>query len=323
MFNKISRIHLQCLMAAVAVMVMALFLAGFDSERHVTIVADGQEKQLTTTTRRPNKIIAEAGFVLEDGDDYKMNTPGKYAQEGSRIEVVRGVPFKVVIGESVKDYKSAKATIGEALKDRGVKYKEGTVYPDPSDALAKDMEIYVMKENEELIFSDEHIEQAITYEEDFSKEFGTEEVKHEGKHGKASLVHKRVVHADGTSSSVQLDRKVVEEPEAKVIRKGMAQSVLTPQGYKRYTRMMIGNASAYSHTGGRTASGVWPRRGLIATDTDVIPFGTKMYIPGYGMAEAADRGSAIIGNKIDLFFETYDEACDWGRRNVEVYILAE
>jgi 3D (Asp-Asp-Asp) domain-containing protein len=49
--------------------------------------------------------------------------------------------------------------------------------------------------------------------------------------------------------------------------------------------------------------------------------GTGMYIPGYGFAVAADRGSAIKGNRIDLCYDTYREAIQFGRRKVKVYLL--
>jgi 3D (Asp-Asp-Asp) domain-containing protein len=55
----------------------------------------------------------------------------------------------------------------------------------------------------------------------------------------------------------------------------------------------------------------------------VIPLGTRVFIPGYGLALAADTGGAIKGHKIDLCIEEYNEAIRFGRRKVEVYILAE
>ena len=48
-----------------------------------------------------------------------------------------------------------------------------------------------------------------------------------------------------------------------------------------------------------------------------------MYIEGYGEGIAADIGGAIKGNRIDLCFDTYEEAIQWGRRTVKVYILAD
>jgi 3D (Asp-Asp-Asp) domain-containing protein len=63
------------------------------------------------------------------------------------------------------------------------------------------------------------------------------------------------------------------------------------------------------------------KKGVAAVDDRVIPMGTRLYVPGYGFAVAADRGSAIKGHRIDLCFDTYAEAIRWGRRKVQVYVL--
>ncbi len=70
----------------------------------------------------------------------------------------------------------------------------------------------------------------------------------------------------------------------------------------------------------RTASGTVPTSNrTIAVDTNVIPFGTKVVINGQ-VYVAEDRGGAIKGNRIDMFFMTHKEALNWGRRTVEVYL---
>ena len=61
-------------------------------------------------------------------------------------------------------------------------------------------------------------------------------------------------------------------------------------------------------------------RGIVAVDPNVIPMGTKLYIEGYGEAIAADQGGAIKGNRVDLFFDSKQEAFDWGMRSVKVTI---
>lgn len=82
-------------------------------------------------------------------------------------------------------------------------------------------------------------------------------------------------------------------------------------------------ATAYSpfEGGAYTARGNVVRRGIIAVDPRFIPLGTRVYIPGYGEAVADDTGGAIIGNRIDIAFDTYDEAMRFGRQNIEIYIL--
>ena len=64
-----------------------------------------------------------------------------------------------------------------------------------------------------------------------------------------------------------------------------------------------------------------PYPGTIAADTNYYPFGTEMYVPGYGDGMVEDRGSAIKGEKrIDLYFNSHGKARQWGRQTVEVEI---
>ena len=78
---------------------------------------------------------------------------------------------------------------------------------------------------------------------------------------------------------------------------------------------------------GITASGlkVSHNDGLfVAADTSLLPFHTKIRIPGYARDEAVpvlDRGGAIKGNRIDVFFPTHKAALKWGRRTVDVTVL--
>ncbi|PKM78108.1 MAG: hypothetical protein CVU90_03530 [Firmicutes bacterium HGW-Firmicutes-15] len=62
-------------------------------------------------------------------------------------------------------------------------------------------------------------------------------------------------------------------------------------------------------------------RGIIAVDPNVIPMGTRLYVEGYGEGIAADQGNAIKGNRLDLFFDTHQQALDYGMKTVTVTIL--
>ena len=46
--------------------------------------------------------------------------------------------------------------------------------------------------------------------------------------------------------------------------------------------------------------------------------GTRMTIPGYGEGVAADVGSSVRGDTIDLWFPTIAQAFAWGRRTVTI-----
>ncbi|MFD2044335.1 LysM peptidoglycan-binding domain-containing protein [Ornithinibacillus salinisoli] len=66
-----------------------------------------------------------------------------------------------------------------------------------------------------------------------------------------------------------------------------------------------------------------PNAKVIAVDPSVIPLGSQVYVEGYGYATAADIGSAITGNKIDIHLPTKKEALNWGVRTVDVTIIDE
>lgn len=70
---------------------------------------------------------------------------------------------------------------------------------------------------------------------------------------------------------------------------------------------------------GVTASGEKAHYGTVAADPS-IPFGTPLYIPGYGRGVVQDRGGAIKGDHIDVFFKSHKQALEWGRKTLPVQI---
>ncbi|HEX8707792.1 MAG TPA: 3D domain-containing protein [Pyrinomonadaceae bacterium] len=83
-------------------------------------------------------------------------------------------------------------------------------------------------------------------------------------------------------------------------------------------------ATSYSRAG-RGASGMGVRSGTIAADPRVLPFGTRVRLdagPYSGEYLVTDSGSAIKGNKIDIWIPSYREACRFGRRKVKLTVLS-
>ncbi|TMU84533.1 hypothetical protein FGG79_16770 [Bacillus sp. BHET2] len=103
--------------------------------------------------------------------------------------------------------------------------------------------------------------------------------------------------------------------------------------YTTHTVVATGYTAGVESTGknpgdplyGITYSGVKVKRDLystIAADTSVYPIGTILFIPRYGYGVVADTGSAIKGNKLDLYYETVDEVYnEWGKQTLDVYVI--
>jgi 3D (Asp-Asp-Asp) domain-containing protein len=80
------------------------------------------------------------------------------------------------------------------------------------------------------------------------------------------------------------------------------------------------------HASGTTASGKpvsYNAGRFVAADTRILPFGSKVIVPGYTQTpvEVIDRGSAIRGNHLDVFFSTHEQAVKWGRQWIPVTVL--
>lgn len=99
------------------------------------------------------------------------------------------------------------------------------------------------------------------------------------------------------------------------------------ESFPKFKQSIYVEATAYSAddptAGSHTASGTAVRRGIIAVDPSVIPLGTRVYIPGYGEAVAEDTGGDIKGNRIDIAFDSYEEAKSFGRQSLQIYIIAD
>ncbi|HIZ55340.1 MAG TPA: G5 domain-containing protein [Firmicutes bacterium] len=97
-----------------------------------------------------------------------------------------------------------------------------------------------------------------------------------------------------------------------------------------YSKVLSGRAAAYSaYDGAKTASGRDAIPGHIAVNPEIIPYGTEMYIVSqdgsyvYGYAIAADTGTALMDGLIiaDLYFNSYEESCQFGIKDIDIYIL--
>ena len=103
--------------------------------------------------------------------------------------------------------------------------------------------------------------------------------------------------------------------------------------FPKKTVTATGYTAGYESTGkspdhpeyGITYSGVKVKRDLfstVAADLSVFPIGTIIFVPGYGYGVVADKGGAIKGDRLDLYYDTVDEVYNsWGKRTIDVYIV--
>lgn len=127
--------------------------------------------------------------------------------------------------------------------------------------------------------------------------------------------------------TMQLARNVRNRMAYRVSRGGRYRRInyaKSPAVDTRKYRTIKVKATAYSPkdrgVGRYTFSEVRVQPNLIAVDPRVIPLGSVVYVPGYGLAVAADIGSAVKGKHIDLFMVNRKKALNWGKKYIEIYV---
>lgn len=155
-------------------------------------------------------------------------------------------------------------------------------------------------------------------ERDRSLPLGEREIVRKGRDGIVTVTETSYVRGSRVLTKT-IRRQVTRPATPELVALGPSEPSRGSSGVASKTLYV--KITAYSAPpGDHTATGTVVGLGTIAVDPRVIPYGTRMYVPGYGFGVADDTGSAIIGDHIDIFFPTYDQAASWGVHYEEITI---
>ncbi|MEW6663264.1 MAG: 3D domain-containing protein [Bacillota bacterium] len=291
--------------------------------KQVTILA-GDEVHFIKTRKIGVKAILYQAQITVQPEDLIAQTGSLW--RGRVISVLKAIPVTIVDGEKEYTIKIPLPTEKEALRAAGIRLG-------PDDFVK--ISCLTGPEGPGLIMEVNRIRRAPLVERkelSFTTEYkpvdylsaGTRRIVQEGHPGieevtwQVTYVNQKEVAREVLSSAI------FKHPQNRVMAYGSPspQNIAyrgQPPAEFRYE--LILEATGYTHTGNPTFTGIYPYRGIMAVDPEVIPLGTLMWVEGYGYARAADTGGVIKGNIIDLFFDTKEEALKWGRRQVKVFVV--
>ena len=223
-------------------------------------------------------------------------------------------------------------TVMDVLQEQGIRLKpQDIVVPDPSTPVTEGMEIDLglverrVKDVKRVVPFSTHT--------DYSDTLNVGEIidVEQGKDGlEEAQTESYFLNGEEAYEKV-LERKVLAPVKAAKVLEGTAfrQKLYPLKKRARVRKTLTLEATAYypgpedtwPYASGTTASGLKAGYGVVAVDPKRIRLKTPLYVEGYGYAIAADTGGAIKGDKIDLCYDTYQEAVQFGRKKVKVYIL--
>lgn len=223
-------------------------------------------------------------------------------------------------------------TLGGALKDEGIRLgPHDSVVPDASTPVTEGMEVDLGVVERKVTVKKRRVQAAV--KTDYTDTLNVGEIidVEKGLDGEEEVTTESYFLNGEEAFQKVLGTKVITPSKGARVLEGtaMRQKLYPLKKRAAVKKVLTLEATAYypgpedtwPFASGTTASGLKAAYGVVAVDRHVIPLRTKLYVEGYGYAIAADTGGAIKGKKIDLCYDTYEEAVRFGRKNVKVYIL--
>lgn len=325
----------------------------------VEVIYRGESLKVKTAGATVAEVIADAGITLSGAETVTpaLDAPLK---AGDVIEIVADSYVVLTADGEVREIATKAETVGEFLAFAGIGLGSDDILSvRESDVISDGMEITIQRVEYKEEVRTEYIDYGFVTEETDDMYLGVTSVERYGEEGEKQVTYK-CKYIDGEFESEEaVKEEITKEPVDQLELVGTyvepeyeepeyeepdysydsdyapdssgAGTFTDHNGNKvSYTNVLTGSATAYyANEGSHTATGVPVHVGGVAVNPNIIPYGTQLYIVSsdgsmvYGYATAVDTGGALMSGEalVDVFYPTYDECVNWGRRNVTVYIL--
>lgn len=316
----------------IALLIVSTISIALIKLKTITIIIDEYEDKVFTYKNTVEEVLKSKKIMLGAKDkvypDLSSNIP-----KNASITIKRAVNINLIIAEKEQTIESSEDTVDLMLKAENITLNtEDKIKPDKDTKIYKDMKVEIIRVETKSFTDILPIDFKTSVKTNSSLPNTQKNILQEGKTGEKKIIT-NVTYENGKEVARSImNEVVVKEPRDKVIVQGTYPVMPISRGGDPvpYSKVFKAKATAYYAVSGvgktYTASGRKAVRDIngystIAVDPNVIPYGSRLFVEGYGFAVAADTGTGIVGNTIDVFFDTYKEACDWAVKYVNVYIL--
>ncbi len=299
-------------------------------------VTDGDESRMVLTMHTdPYKALEAAGMTVAEHDELEVS------HDTATIKINRAMTVEVKADGTSTLLHMVDGTVADALAKADITVGKYDTLNLPTDtAISEGLSIEV----DRVAYREYTVNEVVPFETTTKLtpvlRPGRTIVNQSGANGSKAITYRETIVNGEVVETEQIAVKTTKNAVNKIVLKGSSygtplstapngiqlNSKNQPVSYKTvYTNK---SCTAYS-IGTRGASGMKLGVGTIAVNPNIIPYGTKLWITSadgkfvYGYAVAADTGSFANGDKTfaDLYFGSYTEACQFGRRSLNIYVI--
>lgn len=315
--------------------IIVMFSSGivvYAQRKTITIIIDGQPTKLVTYKKTLADALQTNNITVGPKDKIDSNLTSQI-EDKDTINIKRAVNITVTVDGKELSILSSEEDLNSMLTAEGISLKpEDKIQPEKEAKLTEGMRVEIVRVETKTFTESQTIDFSTVIKADNNLPNVQKKTLQEGKAGEKQITTS-VIYEDGKEvTRTVIGESVVRKPVDRIIAQGTLPTLPVSRGGNpvAYTKKFTARATAYWAVRGigktYTASGrlaVRDPNGIstIAVDPSLIPYGTKLYVENYGFAIAADTGTAIKGEKIDVYFNTLDEAKRWAVKYVDVYIL--
>lgn len=303
------------------------------THRAVTFESNGTATEHATDATTVGAFLRERNIVAGP-HDYLEPAADTPLSDGITIVYRAAVPVTIATAHDSVSVLSSAEDVGALLEEQHVQLgSQDQVQPSLSDPVPSNGTVRIAR----VLTWDRSERRAIVpqtiHRIDFALSPGSSRIIATGSTGQRDVMVRFTQRDNGKIQRTILASHVTVKAHPRIVAEGVGEydafARFEARGIEKtsYTAQsamqMVATAYTASCSGcsGITASGRPAGHGIVAVDPNVIPLGTRLYIPGYGFAVAGDTGGAIHGSRIDLGFNSERDAMLFGRRDVTVYRL--
>ncbi len=326
----------------IALAACLVLIVGLAGRKQVTIIDEDREVVVSTVRTSMASVLKAADIVLEDSD-LVIPELGTKLTDGMEIQIVRADKHEIFVDGQTQSIKTTALYVGDIIAEAGIELGDNDIVrPGKQVKVSGPSSIEITRVTESVQSDTVDMPYGTIIEVSDDLEAGASKLVQEGVDGQKQVKY-RIIFEDGVEIRRELiEETVLKEPVPEKFVRGKENLYVTSRGRPlRYQKVYIMRATAYDLSFescgkypdhpeyGITFSGTRARPGVVAVDPRVVKLGSKLYIesmdrtPDYGFAKAEDTGSAIKGNRVDLFIENRSQALRYGVRTVKVYVLEE
>lgn len=306
-----------------------------DKLKTVTVYNAQNSYEVKTSASTTTELEKSGAAGLKPTDS--IDTRNGQISDGGHYEVKNAYLINVYADGAVYPVYLSKGTVKDAIEAAGLELDaDDLCYPLAGVELWDGIEIKVTRVSTVFVSESESIPYETERVENIYLNPLEEVVTVAGIDGEKKI-DRVITYHDGEAVDEIVTETVVSPAVSEVVEYGVwnlkksrmnsSEAVGTVNG-KPYSMVISATATAYCDKG-TTASGLRSQVGVVAVDPRVIPLGTRLYIESadgtwsYGVCVAGDTGGAIKGNKVDLFYDSYNQCIQFGRRGCNIYVLAD